>query len=135
MSEAYQYALWRVVPDLDRGECLNAGIVLYCPRQRFLGASVGLAESRVRELAPGTDVEALRAALHHRALIAAGDPAAGPVAALPAAERFGLLVAPASTAVQPGPVHTGLSEDAAATLEALFARLVLPPERDDAECH
>ena len=126
MSEAYQYALWRVVPDLERGEFLNAGIVLYCPRQRFLGASVGLVESRILELAPGADVEAVRTALHHRALVAAGDPAVGAVAALSAAERFGLLVAPASTAVQPGPVHTGLSDDAAATLESLFRRLVLP---------
>jgi hypothetical protein len=126
VSEAYQYALWRVVPDLDRGECLNAGVVLYCPRLRFLGANVGIAESRLRELAPDLDVDAVSSALHHRALIAAGDRAAGSVAALPAGERFGLLVAPASTLVQPGPVHTGLSDDAAATLEQLFERLVVP---------
>ena len=128
MSEAYQYALWRVVPDLDRGECLNVGVVLYSARLRFLGSSVAVAESRIRELAPGLDVEALRSALHHRALIAAGDAAAGAVAALPAGERFGLLVAPASTVIQPGPVHTGLCDDAAATLEQLFNRLVLPLE-------
>ena len=127
MSEAYQYALWQVVPDLERGECLNVGIVLYCPRLRFLGASVAVAASRLRELAPGLDVDAVSSALRHRALVAAGDPAAGSVAALPAGERFGLLVAPASTLVQPGPVHTGLSDDAEATLEQLFARLVVPP--------
>jgi len=126
MSEAYQYALWRVVPDLDRGECLNAGVVLYSPRLRFLGASVGIAASRLRELAPDLDVDAVTAALHHRALLAAGDRAAGSVAALEASERFGLLVAPASTLVQPGPVHTGLSDDPAATLEQLFERLVVP---------
>jgi hypothetical protein len=128
VSEAYQYALWRIVADLDRGECLNAGVVLYSPRLRFLGASVGIAESRLRELAPELDVAALSSALHHRALLAAGDPAAGSVAALPAGERFGLLVAPASTVIQPGPVHTGLCDDAAATLEHLFTRLVLPPK-------
>ena len=126
MSEAYQYALWRVVPDLDRGEYLNAGVVLYSPRLHFLGACVGIAESRLRELAPDLDVDAATAALHHRALLAAGDRAAGPVAGLPASERFGLLVAPASTLVQPGPVHTGLTDDPAATLEQLFERLVVP---------
>jgi hypothetical protein len=128
VSEAYQYALWRVIPDLERGESLNAGVVLYCPRRRFLGASVGIAESRLRELAPGVDLDAVSAALHHRALVAAGNAAVGSVASLPASERFGLLVAPASTLIQPGPVHTGLSDDAAATLEQLFRRLVLPPE-------
>jgi hypothetical protein len=126
MSEAYQYALWRVVPDLDRGECLNAGIVLYSARLHYLGARVGITESRLRELAPELDVDAVSSALHHRALLAAGDRAAGPVAALAPSERFGLLVAPASTLVQPGPVHTGLSDDAGATLEQLFTRLVLP---------
>jgi hypothetical protein len=126
VSEAYQYALWRVVPDLERGECLNAGIVLYSARLRYLGARVGISESRLRELAPELDVDAVSSALHHRALVAAGDRAAGAVAGLPPSERFGLLVAPASTLVQPGPVHTGLSDDADATLEQLFERLVLP---------
>ena len=125
MSEAYQYALWRVVPDAERGECLNVGVVLYSPRLRFLGARVGIDEPRVLVLAPELDLGALRSALEHRASVAAGAPDAGPVAALPLGERFGLLVAPASTIVQPGPVHTGLCEDAAVTLEQLFRRLVL----------
>jgi Protein of unknown function (DUF3037) len=127
VSEAYQYALWRIVPDLDRGESLNAGVVLYSPRLRFLGARAAVDEARIRELAPEVDVAALSAALHHRALVAAGDPAAGSVAALAPSERFGLLVAPASTIVQPGPVHTGLCEDPEATIEQLFSRLVLRP--------
>lgn len=131
MSEAYQYALWRVVPDALRGECLNVGVVLYSPRLRFLGARVAIDESRLRALAPGLDLEALRSALAQRACVAAGDAAAGPVAALPVGERFGLLVAPASTIVQPGPVHTGLCEDPAVTLEQLFARLVASSQRSD----
>jgi hypothetical protein len=126
VSEAYQYALWRVVPDLDRGECLNAGVVLYCPRLRFLGARVAIDEERVRELAPDVDLAALSSALHHRVSVAAGAAAARPVAELAPGERFGLLVAPTSTIVQPGPVHTGLCDDPGATLEQLYARLVLP---------
>jgi len=125
VSEAYQYALWRVVPDAQRGECLNVGLVLYSPRLRFLGARAGIDESRLLALAPELDLPSLDSALHHRASVAAGDRAAGPVAALPPGERFGLLVAPASTIIQPGPVHTGLCEDPAVTLEQLFARLVL----------
>jgi hypothetical protein len=39
-------------------------------------------------------------------------------------ERFGWLVAPASTVVQASEVHTGLCDEPAATLDALFARLV-----------
>ena len=39
-AESYQYALWRLVPDLERGETLNAGVLLYCRRARFLEARV-----------------------------------------------------------------------------------------------
>ena len=42
-------------------------------------------------------------------------------------ERFGWLVAPSSTIVQPSPVHTGVSADPQATLDHLFAELVAPP--------
>jgi hypothetical protein len=124
VSEAYQYALWRVVPDALRGEQLNVGVVLYSPRLRFLGAEVRLEEARLLLVAPGLDVETVRAALALRAAVAAGAPDGGELASLPASERFGWLVAPASTLVQPGPVHTGLCEDAAATLAHLAATLV-----------
>jgi hypothetical protein len=56
--------------------------------------------------------------------IAAGDAAAGPIAALPASERFHWLVAPASTIIQCSPVHTGLTDDPEAELRRLLARLV-----------
>ena len=56
--------------------------------------------------------------------VAAGDAGAGPIAALPASERFHWLVAPSSTIIQCSPVHTGLSEDPAGELERLLERLV-----------
>ncbi|MGH8735117.1 MAG: DUF3037 domain-containing protein, partial [Burkholderiales bacterium] len=44
-------------------------------------------------------------------------------------ERFHWLTAPASTIVQPSPVHTGLTADPAGELERLFAELVSRPGR------
>jgi hypothetical protein len=123
--EAFQYALLRVVPSLERGECLNAGVVLFCRRRAFLGARVHLDEARLAALAPGFDAGAVRAHLDALVAVAAGDPAAGPLARLEPSERFGWLVAPSSTAVQPSPVHTGLCEDPARELEQLVAELVL----------
>jgi hypothetical protein len=123
--EAYQYALWRLVPDLQRGESLNAGVILYARRHRFLEARVHVDPARLAALAPGLDPRGLTDHLDGLARVAAGDPAAGAVAALPPSERFHWLVAPASTVVQPGPVHTGLCEDPVALLDRLFTRLVL----------
>jgi hypothetical protein len=124
VREEFQYALWRVVPRVERGECFNAGVVLFCRRARFLAARVALDRDRLAALAPGVAPEAIERQLRTLERIAAGEPDAGPVAALPQSERFHWLVAPSSTVVQPSPVHTGLCDDAAAELEHLFATLV-----------
>jgi hypothetical protein len=120
----FQYAIVRVVPRVERGECLNAGVVLLCRPRRFLAAKVGLDEARLRAIAPDADPATILPHLAAIERIAAGDPSAGPLARLTAAERFHWLVAPSSTVIQPSDVHTGMSEDPAAELEHLFERLV-----------
>jgi hypothetical protein len=120
----FQYAMVRIVPDVERGECVNAGVIVFCRPRRFLAARMALDEARLRALAPEIDLDAVRAHLNGLARIAAGDPGAGPIAALPPSERFHWLVAPASTIIQPSPVHTGLTEDPEAELDRLVRRLV-----------
>jgi hypothetical protein len=122
--EPFQYAALQVVPRVERGEAVNAGVVVFCRPLRFLGARTQLDAELLAVLAPGCDAEAVRLLLETVERIAAGDPAGGPIAALPASERFHWLVAPASTIVQPGPVHTGLTDDPAGELGRLFARMV-----------
>ena len=124
----FAYAIVRVVPRVERGEAINAGIVLFCRPRRFLGARVALDEARLRALDPACDPAEVRAHLDGIQRIAAGDPAGGPIAALPQAERYHWLVAPSSTVIQPSEAHTGLTADPAATLEHLFATLVLAPQ-------
>ena len=120
----FAYAIVRVVPRVERGERLNAGVVLYCRQRRFLAARTELDEARLRALAPDADAEQIRAHLRAIERIAAGDPEAGPIAAMDPSERFGWLVAPSSTMIQPSRVHTGLCEDPQATLDHLFETLV-----------
>jgi len=120
----FAYAILRVVPRLERGERLNAGVVLFCRQRDFLGARVGLDERRLSALAPGIAAADVRGQLAALVAVAAGETAAGPIAELPASERFGWLVAPSSTIIQPSEVHTGLSEDPVGTLDSLFADLV-----------
>ena len=120
----FQYAIVRVVPRVERGECLNAGVVMLCRPRRFLAAKVGLDEARLRAIAPDADPASILPHLAANERIAAGDPAAGPLALLTAAERFHWLVAPSSTVIQPSEVHTGLCEDPDDELEHLFDRLV-----------
>jgi hypothetical protein len=120
----FQYAIVRVVPDVERGECLNAGVILLCRPRRFLAARVALDETKLRAVAPDADPATIVPHLAAIERIAAGDPTAGPMARLGQGERFHWLVAPSSTVIQASEVHTGLSEDPAAELDHLFERLV-----------
>jgi pyridoxamine 5'-phosphate oxidase len=116
----------RVVPDVERGECVNAGVVVYCRVRRYLAAKAQLPAGRLGALAPDLAQGPVREHLDALVAVAAGDAAAGPIARLDASERFGWLAAPSSTVVQPSPVHTGLCGDPADELERLFDRLVGP---------
>jgi hypothetical protein len=120
----FQYALLRVVPRVERGEQINAGVVLFARRLGFLEARVRLDEERLRALAPDVDPAPLARQLEGIARVAAGDPAAGPIAQLPQSERFSWIVAPSSTAIQASPVHMGLCGEPAERLERLFEELV-----------
>lgn len=120
----FQYAIVRVVPDVERGECLNAGVILLSRPRRFLAARVGLDERKLRAIAPDADPGTILPHLAAIERIAAGDPTAGPMARLGQGERFHWLVAPSSTVIQASEVHTGLCDDPAAELDHLFERLV-----------
>ena len=126
MDKPFEYAVLRVVPRVERGEFINAGVVLYCQAERFLGARVHLDAARLKALDPEVDLEAVRAHLEAIRSACAGGPDAGAVGRLPLRERFGWLVAPRSTVVQPSPVHTGLTDDPEAEMERLLLSMVLP---------
>lgn len=120
----FAYALLRVVPRAERGERLNVGIVLYSRQHDFLDMRAEVDEGRLRALTPGLDAEPVRERLEALRSVVCGEPAGGALAALPASERFGWIVAPASTILQPSEVHTGLTDDPSATLQRLFETLV-----------
>ena len=129
--QPFEYAVLRVVPRVERGEAINAGVLLYCRSLDYLGAVVRLDAARLAALDPRADAEAIGCALDAVAAQCGGGPARRPGwPARPAQEdrgrRFRRLTAPRSTVVQAGPVHTGLTADPAADLARLLTTLVLP---------
>ncbi|CQR65213.1 DUF3037 domain-containing protein [Streptomyces leeuwenhoekii] len=120
----FEYALLRVVPRVERGECINAGVLVYCRAEAFVAARTHLDEARLLALDPGADVPGVRAALRAAEGVCAGGAAAGQAAGDDAGRRFRWLVASRSTIVQPGPVHTGLTADPAAEADRLLELLV-----------
>ncbi|MGW5232375.1 DUF3037 domain-containing protein [Streptomyces nodosus] len=122
--DVFEYALLRVVPRVERGECINAGVLVYCRAKSFVTARTHLDEGRLLALDPEADVAGVRAALGAVEGVCAGGPAAGQASGDDAGRRFRWLIAPRSTVVQPGPVHTGLTADPAAEVERLLDLLV-----------
>ncbi len=134
----FEYAVIRVLPRVERGEAINAGVVLFCRARRFLGARVGLGEARelaLRAIAPGVDLDAIRERLEIIPLICASAPGSGPIGRLTQAERFHWVVAPQSTVVQPGPIHTGICTDPARALDDAYAGMLglIDPGQDRGE--
>jgi hypothetical protein len=126
-ANPFSYAIYRLVPRVDRGEQINVGVVLFSAPLHYVAARTSLDSARARALWPELDDGPVRSHLAAIERVAAGAPDGGPIARLPPIERFGWLVAPASTIVQVSPVHTGICEDPAAELERLYGELVMLP--------
>src|ERR671936_159368 len=59
-ARQFSYAILRVVPRVERGERLNAGVVLFCRQRDFLGIRVALDERRLGALAPDASAADVR---------------------------------------------------------------------------
>lgn len=124
---AFDYAVVRVVPRVERGEFLNAGVILFCPTAGYLESRIGLDRARLEALAPSIDVAAVENYLEVIPKVCAGGGQAGSIGQLPQRARFHWLVAPRSTIIQMSPVHPGVHHDLEAALDHLFEKLVRPP--------
>ena len=124
---SFDYAIVRVMPRVERGEVINAGVILFCLEAGFLAARVEVNAARLLALWPATDVELVRQHLEAIPRICAGAADAGPIARLSLRERFHWLVAPRSTMIQVSPVHAGLCAEPERALAELFARMVEVP--------
>jgi hypothetical protein len=124
---SFDYAVFRVVPRVEREEFVNAGVVLFCLGQDFLRARVEVNEPRLRALWPEADVELIRQHLEGIPRICAGSADGGPIARLPLRERFHWLVSPRSTIIQVSPVHSGLCDSPERALDELFEQMVVVP--------
>jgi hypothetical protein len=121
---AFSYAVVRIVPDIEREEFINAGLVMFDRERRYLVARTSLDATALEAMRDGCDVEAIRGQLRNVEAIAAGTLQVAPFATMSQSERFGWLTTPRSTIVQPGPLHAGTTEDPDATFEHLYRVLV-----------
>ncbi|MEJ7733584.1 MAG: DUF3037 domain-containing protein [Polyangiaceae bacterium] len=126
---AFDYALVRVVPRVEREEFVNVGVVVFCHAQDLLAARVELAEARLCALHPGVDLDLVRRYLDVIPRLCRGGDDAGPIGKMPIRERWHWLTAPSSTIIQTSAAHVGLSDAPEAELARLFTELVACPAK------
>ena len=117
----FEYALVRASPRVERGECVNVGVVLYCQAHDFLAVQVHVDHERLRVLDPDVDVDGVREAATGLQRTCEGR---GPAGQTTLGQRFRWLTAPRSTVVHAGPVHSGLTDDPGVELGRLVDVLV-----------
>lgn len=120
----FEYAVVRIVPQVEQEEFLNAGVILYCSAKKFLRCRVVIDDTRLRMLCNDIDFDELRSHVHSFERICRGGKDAGPIGELSLPERFRWLTAARSTVIQTSKVHPGLCNDPEETLNQLFEKMV-----------
>jgi len=120
----YEYAIVRVVPVVEREEFVNAGVILFCKKEKFIRMKYHLAQDKILMMKPDADMEEIRKNLEAFRIIADGEKGGGSIASLDQAERFRWLSAVRSASIQTSRPHTGLSADLEKTFNTLFDEMV-----------
>jgi hypothetical protein len=124
-NHVFEYAIIRVVPNVEREEFINAGVILYCGPLKFLKTKIALNRERIKVLCADLECEELENYIQSFERISQGGSGSGPIGELPLAERFRWLTATRSTVVQTSKVHPGLTSSPQQMIDRLFEQLVL----------
>ncbi|RQP10939.1 MAG: DUF3037 domain-containing protein [Chryseobacterium sp.] len=123
--DLYEYAIVRLVPRVERGECINVGLVMFCKRKRWLKMDFHLDEQRIKAFAPTVDIDFIEANLQSFKKIAAGEKCDSPIVRLDTPDRFRWLTAVRSSGIQTSRPHVGMTDDLEKCFERMFGELVL----------
>jgi hypothetical protein len=120
----YEYAIVRWVPQVERDEFINIGVIVYCSGKKYLSARFELDQDRLRAFHKSFGADELQQHVDAIKNICAGDSEGGPIAALDAPSRFRWLTAVRSTVVQTSRVHPGYCFSPDETLDKIFKQQV-----------
>lgn len=120
----YEYAVIRLVPQVEREEFINVGIILFSKHARFIRSKIALNEARLCHFKGELDLEQIQANLKAFELICSGTKAGGPIACEEIASRFRWLTAVRSSIIQTSRPHPGKTANLEAELEKLFLEYV-----------
>lgn len=121
----YEYAIIRLVPQVEREEFMNVGIILFSKHAKFIQTKIFLDEERLKLFKCELDCEQINANLKAFELISIGSKSGGPIALEDMASRFRWLTAVRSSVVQTSRPHPGKTNNLESELNRLFQEYVL----------
>lgn len=121
----YEYAVIRVVPRVEREEFVNAGIIVFCKKAKFIKMLYKMDEKKLLCFSEELDFEQLQKNLQAFQSIAEGKKEGGPIAQMDIPSRFRWLTAIRSSVIQTSRPHPGLCDDLENTAIRLFSELVV----------
>lgn len=98
----YEYSILRYVPDIERGEFVNVGLIMMCKRYRWIHTRIILNRERISGFFPEADIRCLERQ------IKAFEGSDIPDPSLPVEERYRWMVATKSAIIQCSPSHPGI---------------------------
>ncbi|MGR3811123.1 DUF3037 domain-containing protein [Jiulongibacter sp. NS-SX5] len=124
-KEVYEYAIVRFYPQVERGECMNVGVVLFCKAKRYLGFKYSIDKSKFSCFAKQHSLEEVRQNLEAFQKIVNGEKGSGLIGEQDMASRFRWLTAKRSTIIQASEIHPGYTDEPEKTLYKIFEEMVL----------
>ncbi len=119
----YEYAIIRLLPNVEREEFLNVGLILFCKHKKFIKVAFEVDENRFKAFAT-IDVDFIKRNLLAFQQIANADKDAGLVATFDLPSRFRWLTAMRSSMIQTSRPHPGMCADLEKTFDRIYAQLV-----------
>ena len=119
----YEYAIIRLLPNVEREEFLNVGLILFCKHKKFIKVAFEVDENRLKAFA-STDIEFIKRNLLAFQNIANADKNARLVATFDLPSRFRWLTAMRSSMIQTSRPHPGICENLEETFNRIYSQNV-----------
>ena len=119
----YEYAIIRLLPNVEREEFLNVGLILFCKHKKFIKVAFEVDENRLKAFA-SINIEFVNQNLLAFQNIANADKKAGLVATFDLPSRFRWLTAMRSSMIQTSRPHPGICENLEETFNRIYSQNV-----------
>lgn len=121
----YEHAVIRYVPQVEREEFINIGVIVLCKAKNYLQLKYTVDDRKIKAISPDADVDMISEYLEAWSKVCDGENEGGKIGTLEIRLRFRWLTASRSTILQSSKVHPGKCKNPQNVLDKLFQKYVV----------